>query len=149
MGVLLSGLVLLWEYDTAGCLRRPYLFRLAGKEWGEKGRWDAFGASCGYSSGRNLIYRYYEHTYSPYGRFGTRRLLWCTKFVNSCDSISAVKTPCIRNLRGSTNLPESCRGRCLHRPAGKLRIRRRFPQNRYIPRADRVVRPYRREQGSL
>ena len=25
-------------------LRRPILFRLAGKEWGEKGRLDAFGA---------------------------------------------------------------------------------------------------------
>ena len=41
MGDLLSGLVLLWEYDTAGCLRRPYLFRLAGKDRGEKGRLDA------------------------------------------------------------------------------------------------------------
>ena len=27
-----------------GCLRRPYLFRLAGKEGEEKGRLDAFGA---------------------------------------------------------------------------------------------------------
>ena len=27
-------------------LRRPLLFRLAGKEGGEKGRFDAFGASC-------------------------------------------------------------------------------------------------------
>ena len=35
-------------------------------------------------SGRNLIYRYYEHTYSPYGRFGTRRLLRYTKFDSSC-----------------------------------------------------------------
>ena len=78
-------------------------------------------------SGRNLIYRYYEHTYSPYGRFGTRRLLWCTKFVNSCDSISAVKTPFVQNLQGSTDSPEFCRGRCLHRPAGQPRIRRRFP----------------------
>ena len=151
MGSLLSGLILLWEYDTAGCLRRPYLFRLAGKEWGEKGRWDAFGASCGYSSGRNLIYRYYEHTYSPYGRFGTRRLLWCTKFVNSCDSISAVKTPFVQNLQGSTVSPkisvkpiypaggqsrpplrDTCasklrrRGRRLCRPNEKLRIRRGF-----------------------
>ena len=36
-------------------LRRPHLFRLAGKDGGEKGRWDTFGASCGYSSGRNLF----------------------------------------------------------------------------------------------
>ena len=28
------------------CLRRPLLFRLAGKEGGEKGRLDAFGAFC-------------------------------------------------------------------------------------------------------
>ena len=27
-------------------LRRPYLFRLAGKDRGEKGRLDAFGAFC-------------------------------------------------------------------------------------------------------
>ena len=31
-----------------------------------------------------LIFRYYEHTYSLYGRYGTRRLLRYTKFVNSC-----------------------------------------------------------------
>ena len=49
-------------------LRRPHLFRLAGKDGGEKGRWDAFGASCGYSSGRNLFYSRYEHTKSPHGR---------------------------------------------------------------------------------
>ena len=28
-------------------LRRPILFRLAGKEWGEKGRWDAFVRAAG------------------------------------------------------------------------------------------------------
>ena len=53
-----------------------------------------------------LIFGYYEHTDSPYGRFGTRRLLWCTKFVNSCDSISAVKTPFVQNLQGSTVSPK-------------------------------------------
>ena len=65
-------------------LRRPILFRLAGKEWGEKGRWDAFGACCGYNSSKNLICRYYKHTYSPYGRYGTRRLLRYIKFDGSC-----------------------------------------------------------------
>ena len=65
-------------------LRRPHLFRLAGKDGGEKGLWDAFGASCGYSSGRNLFYSRYEHTKSPHGRFGTRRLLRYTKFDSSC-----------------------------------------------------------------
>ena len=86
------------------------------KRMGRKGALGDAGCILRCDSGRNLIYRYYEHTYSPYGRFGTRLLLWCTKFVNSCDSISAVKTPCIRNLRGSTNLPESCRGRCRSQP---------------------------------
>ena len=57
-------------------------------------------------SGRNLIYRYYEHTYSPYGRYGTRRLLRYIRFVNSCDSISAVKTPFVQNLQGSTDSPK-------------------------------------------
>ena len=36
-------------------LRRPLLFRLAGKEGGEKGRLDAFGASCGYGLGKSLF----------------------------------------------------------------------------------------------
>ena len=36
-------------------LRRPILFRLAGKEWGEKGRLDAFGAYCGYGLGKSLF----------------------------------------------------------------------------------------------
>ena len=83
-------------------------------------------------SGRNLIYRHYEHTYSPYGRYGTRRLLQYTRFVNSCDSISAVKTPFVQNLQGSTDSPEFCRGRCPHRPAGQLRICRRFPKKQSI-----------------
>ena len=38
-----------------GCLRRPILFRLAGKEWGEKGRWLRFGAYCGYGLGKSLF----------------------------------------------------------------------------------------------
>ena len=33
------------------CLRRPYLFRLAGKDRGEKGRWNTVGARCGCGSG--------------------------------------------------------------------------------------------------
>ena len=36
---------------------------------------DAFGAYSGCYTARNMIYRYYEHTYSPYERYGTRRLL--------------------------------------------------------------------------
>ena len=34
-----------------------------------------FGACCGCSSGKHLFYSRYEHTDSPYGRYGTRRLL--------------------------------------------------------------------------
>ena len=34
----------------------PHLSVLPEKMGGEKGRWDAFGASCGYSSGRNLFF---------------------------------------------------------------------------------------------
>ena len=74
-----------------------------------------------------LIFSCCEHTNSPYGRYSTRRLLRYTKFASSYDLISAVKTPCIQNLQGSANLPESCRGRYPHRPAGKLRIRRKLP----------------------
>ena len=70
---------------------------------------------------RVLIFGCYEHTYSPYGRYGTRRLLRYNRFVSSCDLISAVKTPCIQNLQGSANLPESCRGRC---PSSALRAAR-------------------------
>ena len=44
------------------CLRRPILFRLAGKEWGEKGRLDAFGACCRYDLGKYQFYSRYEHT---------------------------------------------------------------------------------------
>ena len=37
------------------CLRRPHLFRLAGKDRGEKGRLDAFGVYCGYGLGKSLF----------------------------------------------------------------------------------------------
>ena len=45
------------------------------KRQGRKECWDAFGACCGYNSGENPIFSRYKHTKSPYGRFGTRRLL--------------------------------------------------------------------------
>ena len=44
------------------CLRQPILFRLAGKEWGEKGRLDVFGACCRYDLGKYQFYSRYEHT---------------------------------------------------------------------------------------
>ena len=31
-----------------------------------------------------LIFGYYEHTYSPYERYGTRRLLRYNGFANNC-----------------------------------------------------------------
>ena len=34
-----------------------------------------FGACCGCGSGKHLFDSRYEHTDSPYGRYGTRRLL--------------------------------------------------------------------------
>ena len=47
-----------------------------------------------------------EHTKSPYVRCGTRRLLWCSKFVGSCVLLSAVNQLCVRNLQGSTDSPK-------------------------------------------
>ena len=55
-----------------------------GKDGEEKRRWITFGASCGCNLGKNKIFSRYEHTYSPYGSYGTRRLLRCIKFDNSC-----------------------------------------------------------------
>ena len=65
-------------------LRRPILFRLAGKEWGEKGRLGTFGASCGCDLSRHQIFGGCEHTKSPYGHETTRRLPRYTKFDSSC-----------------------------------------------------------------
>ena len=45
-----------------------------------------------------LIFGCCEHTKSPYGRYGTRRLLRYSKFAGNYDSMSAVKTRCVRNL---------------------------------------------------
>ena len=81
------------------CLRRPHLFRLAGKDGGEKGRWGTFGAYCGCGSGRNLIFSCCEHAKPPYVRYGTRRLLWYTDFSSSCDSISAAKSLAFETCR--------------------------------------------------
>ena len=115
-----------WRGDSfrRGRFRRASggpIFSLAREKIGKKRVLGRVWCILRCDSGRNLIYRYYEHTYSPYGRFGTRRLLWCTKFVNSCDSISAVKTPFVQNLQGSTDSPEFCRGRCGHRPLQPVR----------------------------
>ena len=109
-----------------GCLRRPILFRLAGKEWGEKGRWVTVWCVLRVRFRQALMFSRCEHTYSPYGRYGTRRLLRYIRFTSSCVLISAVKTPCVRNLQGSTDSPRLCR------PIERLRIRQRFPYKRCI-----------------
>ena len=74
------------------------------KRQGRKECWDAFGACCGYNSGEDLNFSPCEHTKAPYVRCGTRRLLWCSKFVGSCVLLSAVNQLCVRNLQGSTDL---------------------------------------------
>ena len=63
-------------------LRRPHLFRLAGKDGGEKGRLVTVGACCGCDSGKHRFFSRCEHTKSPYERFHTRRLLRYAKFVS-------------------------------------------------------------------
>ena len=45
------------------------------KRRGRKGAIGDAGAYCGCYTARNMIYRYYKHTDSPYKRYGTRRLL--------------------------------------------------------------------------
>ena len=103
------------------CLRQPLLFRLAGKDRGEKGRLDAFGAYCGCYSGRNLILSCCEHTHSPYERFDTRRLSrnnWTCESVplNGCGQ-SALHS----KLQGSTDSPEFRWDRCLFEKCTKFR----------------------------
>ena len=105
------------------------IFSLAREKIGKKRALGDAGCILRCNSGRNLIYGYYEHTYSLYGRYGTRRLLRYTKFASSYDSMSAVKTLCVRNLQGSTDSPKSCRGRCPHRPAHIALFLRRLSAN--------------------
>ena len=54
------------------------------KRMGRKGALGDAGCILRCDSGRNLIYRYYEHTDSPYERFGTRRLLRDIRFTSGC-----------------------------------------------------------------
>ena len=72
------------DFGVWFCLRRPHLFRLAGKDGGEKGRWMRFGVCCGCDSGGYQFFSRCEHTKSPYGRYGTRRLSRYPKFDSSC-----------------------------------------------------------------
>ena len=43
-------------------LRRPHLFRLAGKEWGEKGRWVTVWCVLRVQFRQALIFSHCEHT---------------------------------------------------------------------------------------
>ena len=44
------------RFATARCLRRPLLFRLAGKEGGEKGRWVTVGCFLRLNSGKHQCF---------------------------------------------------------------------------------------------
>ena len=71
-----------------------------------KGALVTVGACCGCKSGRHQTCSCCEHTQSPYGRFGTRRLLRDVGVVNSCVGIAAVNQLCVRNLQDSTDSPQ-------------------------------------------
>ena len=76
------------------------------KRRGRKGALVTVGACCGCKSGRHQTCSCCEHTQSPYGRFGTRRLLRDVGVVNSCVGIAAVNQLCVRNLQDSTDSPQ-------------------------------------------
>ena len=69
----LRRLVPSWSFLTR--LRRPLLFRLAGKEGGEKGRWATVGCILRLNLGRNLSFRRCSTRESPYVYLATRRLI--------------------------------------------------------------------------
>ena len=76
------------------------------KRRGRKGALVTVGACCGCKSGRHPIRSCCEHAQSPYGRYGTRRLLRDVGVVNSCVGIAAVNQFCVRNLQDSTGSPQ-------------------------------------------
>ena len=63
----LRRLVPSWSFLTR--LRRPLLFRLAGKEGGEKGRWVTVGYFLPLNLGEALFFRCRSTRWSPYGFF--------------------------------------------------------------------------------
>ena len=64
-----------YRFATAGCLRRPLLFRLAGKEGGEKGRLVTVWCILHLNLGKALVFRCRSTRWSPYERLTTRRLI--------------------------------------------------------------------------
>ena len=100
-----------WRGDSfrRGRFRRASggpIFSLAREKIGKKRVLGRVWCILRCDSGRNLIYRYYEHTYSPYERFGTRRLLRDVGVVNSCVGIAAVNQLCVQILQDSTDSPQ-------------------------------------------
>ena len=69
----LRRLVPSWSFLTR--LRRPHLFRLAGKDGGEKGHWGYVWFILPLNSGGNLFFRRRSTRWSPCGRLATRRLI--------------------------------------------------------------------------
>ena len=88
------------KFATARCLRRPLLFRLAGKEGGEKGRLVTVGCILRLNLGRNLSFRRRSTRESPYVCLATRRLIRHTRFAASCLRTVAVNRRCGGNPGG-------------------------------------------------
>ena len=98
----LRRLVPSWSFLTR--LRRPHLFRLAGKDGGEKGRWVTVGCILHLILGKALFFRHRSTRWSPYGRHTTRRLIRGSKFAACCHRISAINRRCRPNLMVCTFL---------------------------------------------
>ena len=97
-------------YNERCALRRasggPVFSALPEKTGEKRGAGLRFGACCGCKSGRHPIRSCCEHAQSPYGRYGTHRLLRDVGVVNSCVGIAAVNQLCVRNLQDSTDSPQ-------------------------------------------
>ena len=80
-----------------------------------------------------LIFSRYEHTNSPYGRYGTRRLLRYTRSVSNCVLISAVNQLCVQNPQSSTNSPKALVGAGLCSARQKAQDHRKSSADSYVP----------------
>ena len=115
-----------WSFLTR--LRRPLLFRLAGKEGGEKGRLVTVWCILHLNLGKALVFRCRSTRWSPYECLTTRRLIRGIKFVTSYLRTTAVNRRCRPNLLVCTFLRESfmnlqAPGLPLSRGAGAQRLR--------------------------
>ena len=100
------------------------------KRWGRKGALITVGACCGCKSGRHPIRSCCEHAQSPYGRYGTRRLLRDARFVSRCVKIAAMNQLCVQILQDSTDSPQAPKASRCHAPRGKGRwqLRQQMPE---------------------